>query len=227
MKHIQTFLLAVTIMITTYNKADAAYWCNDKPVKVNVIIDTGQVIYDHSKSEREIAQRFHSVNGKQKGLSYHVAGLTEAVFKIESSMEAEIQTRANNKNEMCIVMTALNVYMGYGNIYVYVDKKFPVGSCEYDSILRHENAHVNIFQSFLAYYANYLRETVEYAAKQVHPVVVSSKDEVQQTQQKMLQSIQPYIMNAIKVYGKARDEENMRLDSNKNYSYTSALCDNW
>ncbi|MCP4393769.1 MAG: hypothetical protein GY804_05820 [Alphaproteobacteria bacterium] len=216
-------------------KPSYAFECEHIPPEINVVIDTGKVVYDFSKSRKYISEIFNKDRGKS-GLSHHTAGLTAAIFKSQitgvvkltpASRSIKKRLSGGSKDNICVQLESVDIYLGYGDIVVYVDSQYQRGSCMFDAILRHENTHVNIYQTFLAHYSKYLKQTAEYLSKNQKPVWVSSKDEAKLVRNKMVEGILHGMQPSIQHYAKARDDENRNLDSNDNYAYTQSQCEAW
>lgn len=217
------FFLSFTIMLAFVSHNAKAFDCKGSEPTVNVNIDTGQVVYDFDRDRKYISNVFNKDNGKS-GLSHHTAGLTAAIFKSQITGSVKLISVGSRT---CVQLETVDIYLGYGDIIVYVDKDYPKGSCMFDAILRHENTHVNIHQTFLAHYSDYLKKMAEYHANKQESVWVRSMKEAKKVRNKMVQNIMDGLIPAIKVYTTARDNENQNLDTTDNYFYTQQQCEQW
>lgn len=217
------FFLSFTAMLAFVSNDAKAFNCKTENPTVNVNIDTGKVVYDFDRDREYIGNIFNKDKGKS-GLSHHTAGLTAAIFK--SQVTGSVKVTSIGK-KTCVQLDTVDVYLGYGDITVYVDKAYPKGSCMFDAILKHENTHVNIHQTFLAHYSNYLKEMVEYQANKQESAWVHSIKEAEQVRNQMVQNVMDGLIPAIRVYTTARDNENQNLDTTDNYLYTQQQCEQW
>lgn len=232
---ITTFTAILLSLTFAFITNASARECEHIVPKVNVKIDTGQVVYDFARDRKYISDIFNKDRGRS-GLSHHTAGLTAAIFKSQVTGTVKLTSKGRNlrhrfstskRKNICVQLEQVDVYMGYGDIVVYVDNNYQRGSCMFDAILRHENTHVNIYQTFLAHYADYLKKSVEYVAKKQAPVWVGSTKEAEQVRNRMVEGVLRGIQPAIQHYANARDDENQKLDSTENYAYTQEQCEAW
>jgi hypothetical protein len=191
-------------------------------VKVNVKNTPAKVIYktSHSRSDLErlqLRQGRHTTSGKWK-----ILGLTKTEFKYS------IKTTANFKKttggRFCAYPVSYDLNIGYADFLIYVDRKYPTGSCEYRAILKHENAHVTIYKSYLKRYLPYIKKQVRTAALGVRPVVVSTPNlGTKYIQEQVQRRIRPLILKL----NREADHSNARIDTPKSYRKVQLLCDNW
>ena len=222
------YLLITLIVISTFTlisfQAQANKRCPapNTSVKINVKNTLAKVIYKtgHSRSDLErlqLRQGRHTSRGKWK-----ILGLTKTEYKYS------IKTTANFKNtaggRFCAYPVSYDLYVGYADFLIYIDRKYPTGSCEYRAILKHENAHVAIYKSYLKRYLPYIKKQLRAAALGVHPVVVSTTNLGTKNMQEQVQRrIRPLILKL----NREADHSNARIDTPKSYREVQLLCDNW
>jgi len=191
-------------------------------VKVNVKNTPAKVIYKIGHSRRDLErlqlrQGRHTSRGKWK-----ILGLTKTEFKYS------IKTTANFKKttggRFCAYPVSYDMDIGYADFFIYIDRKYPTGSCEYRAILEHENAHVTIYKSYLKRYLPYIKKQVRAAAMEVRPVIVSTPNlGTKYIQEQVQRRIRPLILKL----NRDADYSNARIDTPKSYRKVQLLCDNW
>ena len=222
--YLPTALLVTGAFIFTSVQARTNKRCPapDTTVSIYVKNTPAKVIYKtgHSRSDLERLQRTrgrHASNGKWK-----ILGLTQTKFKYSIETSAKFKKTAGGR--YCAYPVSYNLNIGYADFLVYIDRKYRRGSCEYQAILKHENAHVTLYKSYLKRYLPYIKKQAQTAALGVRPVVVSTPDLGTKYIQKQVQRrIRPLILKL----NREADHSNARIDTPKSYRDVQFLCDNW
>jgi hypothetical protein len=194
----------------------------DTTVKIYVNNTPAKVIYKtgHSRSDLERLQRTrgrHSSSGKWK-----ILGLTQTDFKYSIKTSAKFKQTTGGR--FCAYPVSYDLNIGYADFHVYIDRKYRRGSCEYRAILKHENAHVTLYKSYLKRYLPYIKEQARAAALGVLPIVVSTPDlGTKYIQEQVQRRIRPLILKL----NREADHSNARIDTPKSYRDVQLLCDNW
>ena len=114
--------------------------------------------------------------------------------------------------------------MGYDKLKVYIARKYRPGSCNYRSILDHENRHVSVFRNTLVKYAPRVERRLKRFAASLGPVVATSADQAAKIlQQKLQRELKPLIREM----DREMDFRNAKLDSPQNYRREQARCSQW
>ena len=222
--YILTALVVTGIFIFTPVQALADGRCPapDTAVKINIKNTPARVIYKtgHSRSDLERLQRTrgrHASNANWK-----ILGLTLTDFKYSIKTSARLLQIAGG--HFCAYPVSYDLNIGYADFLVYIDRKFRRGSCEYRAILKHENAHVALYQGYLTRYLPSIKKQVRAAAFGVRPAVVSTPDlGAKYIQEQMQRRIRPLIQKL----NREADHSNARIDTPKSYRNVQLLCDNW
>ena len=191
-------------------------------VKVNVKNIPAKVIYktSHSRSDLErlqLRQGRHTNRGKWK-----ILGLTKTEFQYSIKITTNFKKIAGGR--FCAYPVSYDLNIGYADFLIFIDRKYPTGSCEYQAILNHENAHVTIYKSYLKRYLPYIKKQIQAAALGVRPVVVSTPNRgTKHIQEQVQRRIRPLILKL----NREADHSNARIDSPKSYRKVQLLCDNW
>lgn len=167
----------------------------------------------------------------------HPRGLTEASFSEKMDISFSLSQYGNS---ICVYPKAVKVYMGYPSLNVYLDNKYNKSSCEYDTVIGHENQHVEIYQMGLKKYAKTISKRMYDIINKVNPInkQVSSNRDLSSSEWKVYTSkfnkdISKLIENdrELQNYKDQMDDYikryNNALDTEGNYRKTQLRCKNW
>jgi len=194
--------------------------------EVSLTTNLGRIAYNNRKSRRQLG----ALQGHQGSYSptrtnnskWHAIGLTQTELKFR--MKISVNTLAVPGRGHCANVAAVEAELGYGTINVYVDKRYRKGSCQYLSVLEHENEHVAIFRDALAIYTPKVERRLSNAAAELKTITASTPDRAATRLQKQLQrKMKPLFkeMNAV------MDRKNASIDTAKNYRREQARCSSW
>ena len=114
--------------------------------------------------------------------------------------------------------------MGYDKLKVYIARKYRPGSCNYRSILDHENRHVSVFRDTLVKYAPRVERRLKRVATRLGPIIARSVDQTAKILQKKLQrELKPLFREM----DREMDFRNAKLDTPQNYQKEQARCSQW
>ncbi len=186
--------------------------------QVNIAKDLGRVVYDHSKSRSQFA----SVAGK--GFSKNTLGVTISKLQIDGTTETNISKVPGG---YLVYITDVNMQLFYGDIVVLIDKKYPVGSCEYNAIIAHENKHVGIARMVIDFYAPYVKKEIERIIKDIEPVVVRSNASTSSVNFRFSTEIQNRLKPMMALIQDQLEKGNAMQDTPEIYAQDTAGCSNW
>ena len=146
--------------------------------------------------------------------------LTEQQF----SMRVKVRAKRIGSNRFCGQLSGVDARLGYDKLKVYIARKYRPGSCNYRSILDHENRHVAVFRNTLVKYAPRVERRLKRFAASLGPVVATSADQAAKIfQQKLQRELKPLIRGM----DREIDFRNAKLDSPQNYRKEQARCSQW
>ncbi|MBF0250872.1 MAG: hypothetical protein HQL35_09625 [Alphaproteobacteria bacterium] len=96
-----------------------------------------------------------------------VLGLTQG--EVESSMNAHFQILAG-RGGTCLNVTRVRAVFGNQRLDVKLPREYAPGSCQYDTVLSHEMAHVRVNREGVRKYAAILERELREAATRISPV---------------------------------------------------------
>lgn len=190
-------------------------------VKVELKMHSAPVSYNH----RFNANQIRSLVRNRKpllGANWEQAGLTKA--KEEYSLRLSARAIDLGNGRYCVVLDKINLGLGYKEMKVYVNRKYLRGTCEYDSILRHENLHVRINHDAMDYHAPRIFQQLKQYANSIGPLYTASPEQTnkrlkQLLSQKMAQLHKPMVTERRRRHGE--------IDTRDNYRSEQARCTNW
>ena len=177
-----------------------------------------KLTYDYSKTRTELKR----MSDRHKHFSnIFVNGLTIAEF--QSSISGEFTILDLKNGFSCVWPNKVVGEMGYNEMQVLIAKDFPIGSCEYNETLSHENEHVkinyNTFNKYLILSQNKLNSYI----KSQFPMLVRSSN----PDESAISSINKQFYSIMKQMEMERNGLNNILDSPQNYSRIQKRCENW
>ncbi|TAK98794.1 MAG: hypothetical protein EPO08_18160 [Rhodospirillaceae bacterium] len=124
----------------------------------------------------------------------------------------------------CLYFSEIDADFGYGDMDVYVASEYPPGSCEYRTVLDHENQHVAINTQVLREMAPQVRAELERLLTEEQPVfVLDSKSATREKLTDLSQRMKPILA----AFQEVLAQRNGSIDTAQNYKTTSAVCRNW
>ena len=156
--------------------------------------------------------------------SPYTLGLTVAKLDVTAAAKPSLSTQYN---EICVGIKEIDIEMSYPDLTVYIDKKYPPSSCEYQTIKEHEDYHVNVAQQALSFFKPDVEKLVYDEAAKIVPQVVYSKDDIQPTVNKQVNIILSALQPLIQHINKKLSEKNAAIDTPEMYKATTAVCHNW
>jgi len=197
--------------------------CPEDGKRVEVFMQTsmGDLRYHNGLNAAQLSQMRGKI-GRRLGPLWQPSGLTVADENYHLQTDTKIYHLGHDR--YCAVLKSAQLFIGYRNIDVYISDKYRQGSCEYESILNHENIHVQIFRDSLYRYANSIETAIRKKAPRIGPVYLRSADAAAQKLQNLLDA---QIRPLFKRMSSTISRKNARIDTKANYRREQALCANW
>lgn len=204
--------------------AAAAVACAKAEALPRVSLKTliGRVTYDTRKSREQLARLQGRKGAQSRKRGWNPIGLT--LTELQFRMDISINTLSRKAKRHCATIVGVKAELGYDEITIYVAKRYHRGSCQYLSVLEHENEHLAIFRNTLARYGPKVERRLVQAASQLKPVAGRSPN---QAAAKIQKALQRQIEPLFKEMNKVMDRENDRIDTAENYHREQARCSKW
>lgn len=197
--------------------------CPEDGRRVDVLTQNsmGELRYHHGKSSQQLASIRGNV-GKRLGPLWIPSGLTVADENYHLKTGTKIYQLGRDR--YCAILERAELFIGYRNIDVYISNKYKPGSCEYESIMNHENIHVQIFRDTLYKHSQGIEKAVRKFSNQIGPVYLRSADAAANKLQTLLDA---KIRPLFKRMSDDISRQNARIDTKENYRREQAMCSNW
>lgn len=180
----------------------------------------GKLRYDFSHSERQlsaISQKQHLPHNSDM----YMSGLSLCDMDWSFSLSTMTKIIGDKK---CVIPTIVDVFVGYRNPVIYINKDLNKDSCTYKVAMRHEQQHQQINVALLEYYLPTIKAELEKAISilQAKPVEEGQKytDVADKINVEYAEAIRPIINR----YQITLQIEQSKLDERENYLKESKLC---
>ncbi len=153
-------------------------------------------------------------------------GLT--LFEYEISSQYEMTELGPNFNgPLRAWAKSIDVRFTVTRMEVYVSSKYPRGSCQYETVLAHENTHVaineRVFKKYKAMLIRALKMDRDLPTR-AHPLRASSEQDAEEILDRNLKGV----LNPLEARFQAEDRrENAKIDTPSSYARTQAKCRDW
>jgi hypothetical protein len=193
----------------------------ERKPQIEIVIDDGSVAYDFTRTRVQMREVPRELGMTAPNHGRDAEGLT--FQRLSLAVAAELRYRDIGDGKRCVYPDRIVATVTSAQ-RVFVDIRYPEGSCERKAVLDHEEEHVRINRAAAHSREGSLRRAVEtfLAAHPYH--LVPSGRAVQDAYLVPLQERLKPILNA------TRDEANAhhaKLDSPSSYAATRARCQHW
>lgn len=191
------------------------------PITLDFKTLTPAPVYNNRLTVQGIRNLFRDHTEAVLGLHSSALGITYA----ETTYSAEAHSSATTvRGGYCVYLSALDLKFGWRRMQVYVASEFEPGSCEYRTVLDHENQHVAVNNGALREFAPRFRAEVEKALRTQQPVFTQNAQAGMET---ALASVERDMSGLMSQFQEIMAGRNAPLDSASNYGATASLCTNW
>jgi len=214
---------AVVLCLASLTATAADFPCPaySAPIRVNFVTHAPPVTYNNEKNVTGIRDIFVGRGIAMAGPHIQALGVTftSPLFSIEGHTRIE-----SHNGGMCVYLVEVDVDFGFRSMDVYVASEYPPGTCEYRTILDHENQHVSLNNEALHQQAPQVRAELERLLADEQPMyVMDATTATHQILAALVQRMQP----VIGAFEQDLSQRNHSIDTAQNYKATSAVCANW
>ncbi len=193
-----------------------------QPVSINIQNPKGSVVYNTGVSRNDLVRIQKSRSRGVQNSNWKPLGLTLSSFLFQIATSVKLLPIADDK--LCAYPDTFDITVGYTGFKVYIDRRYGKGSCEYRTVLEHENGHVSLYRSNLARNLPDLRRAVHSAARRIGPVIVSSPNQAARYMQRQMErKLKPLVARL----RRGADLANARIDTAVSYKRVQGRCRNW
>ncbi len=188
--------------------------------RLNMTTSYGKLRYDYQYDRRSLTRL-----GQQYGLV--APGMTASglsLFGIDWSVTLNTAARIAADGSICILPTSVDVFIGFQDPTIYIDKDLNKESCRYRLALRHEHQHQQISVAALEYFIPRIREKIIRLLPEIMPKNVSSLSQTDATTVEMNEDLIRRITPLVDTFKATLLYEHKKLDNTENYRYESTVC---
>lgn len=192
------------------------------PARLDFVVLDPELIRSHQHSANDIMDVSQKRSGVVNiGRSGRTMGLTTYKPSFQMGGRPNVVTTAGG---VCVSLAEVKVSYGFEFHEVLVAKEFPVGSCEYQVVLDHEDTHVAFNRQTLKEYSDRVRGELEAMLAAAPPVKTTDANAaVQKTLGDIYAKVTPLLQEAQKV----QKERNATIDTKFSYGEAFKKCGDW
>jgi hypothetical protein len=153
----------------------------------------------------------------------HTQALGVTIVTPSFGLEAHTQYLSQDGG-YCVYLRGVDATFGFHDLDVYVASEYPPGSCEYRTILDHENQHVAINKNGLLRDAPLVRAALEQLVAEVRPVFSADPHAATQA---ITADLSRRMQASLDSFENDLAQRHAQIDTNSNYKATSEVCRDW
>lgn len=180
----------------------------------------GKLRYDNTKTNQQVTAIAGTYGISEKGL--FAAGL--ATINVNFEISINTLGKIYGENNICVIPTNINIYIGYSDPVIYISKNIPKNTCKYNVVLRHEQTHQQINKNALEYFLPLFQDAIKRIIPTVKPLSVSNTEEIDLATTELTQTYNRKITPLIEVFKNELLNEQGKLDNHENYQHEEELC---
>ncbi len=216
-------LAALRVVMASTAASAAAPAC--PPYRTPITLDFAMLapdpILNNSLNIAGIRNLFASRGQALGGPHQRALGVTyiQSVLSLKASSSA---TRASGG--YCVYLDTVGAEFGWRRMEVYVTSEYRPGSCEYRTVLDHENQHVAINRRTIKDYAPKARAALERILAEQKPIFARDPNGAVDD---ALRDLHQRMDSVLDQFQAAMAGANATIDTSANYDATAALCPGW
>ncbi len=190
--------------------------------RLNLTTSYGKLKYNLDYDRRALTRL-----GQQYGLiepGMFASGLS--LIGIDWSVTLNTVTRVAADDSICILPMSLDVFVGFQDPTVYIDRALNQESCSYQLVLRHEHQHQQVAIAALEYFLPRVRAEINARLGEVGPSNVASLSQTDAATARMNRKYIALIEPLVDKFKATLLHEQKKLDNRQNYEFESSICQN-
>jgi len=192
------------------------------PARASLDLRLGEVHYVHDRDTPGMRSIVSQLQGYVAGPWHLPLGLT--VADLAMRFETRFYYSEAPTVGHCAALAEAKVIVGYPEITVYISSDYAEGSCEYDTILAHENEHVAINRAVLQAHQGAFEEALRRVLRAKKAIYTLRKEEARSAYILELQrQLRPVAAEMVA----DRNLKNGAIDTRDNYLRLMSRCSNW
>lgn len=189
---------------------------------IDIRVDNPPVVYDFSQERSRLAQIASAYGTPDFGSDRVPYGLTVNQYDAPK-IDVDTETVAVPGGS-CSYLRGVHVVIGLKRLEILIDRAYPVGTCEHDAILAHEEQHVAVAREAMSRYQAAIGAALGAASL---PVAQFSAGGGGDPQAAFLGPLRRAIDPVAAAIQRRINDGNARLDTATSYSETFRRCANW
>ena len=188
--------------------------------RLNMTTSYGKLKYNYEYNQEALTRM-----GQAYGLiesNMVASGLS--IFGIDWSVQLNTNVRVSKDSSICIIPASLDVFIGFQEPTIYIDKELNKNSCQYKLVLRHEHQHQQISIAALEYFIPRIKNQIIQNMVKVAPQTVNSLSQVDKTTTEMNNKYIEIIRPMVENFKLTMLNAQKKLDNTENYQYESTIC---
>ena len=187
---------------------------------VTVRTNDGDLRLDHSITTAQLQDRAREAKVRSSTPG-RAMGLTAAFMTVETKARTSM-SRATNGG-LCAFFSHIDLTIQLKDLTVYIDQRYPKGTCQYNEILRHESKHVSIYRRYAQELGMRYRAAIPSIDEKISPMLLRRQDESNQLFQLLEAELQPLLKQS----QEGQRKENGAIDTPQSYREFNRLCPSW
>lgn len=195
----------------------------DKAPTITIRTSTDNINYDFSQSEKQLNKfTITTVSPYAANIITDVGGLMKG--GIETQQRMSFGTKTNEtKGQMCIWHDTIDILL-HIKPTIYIASEFPPNTCMHDSIMGHEQKHIQVDREIVNKYAALIGQAFQAEVTQYRvfgPVAVSNQEAALSQIKTRMQNLLKQYTNQMAAERKARQQQ---IDNLAEYERVSKSC---
>lgn len=188
--------------------------------QINFTTSYGKLVYDFSKTKSELTELGNRAGIFESGT--FAAGLALVNISYEYNLTTSRKVMWNN--DLCVIPTAIDIFIGYKNPIIYMASELQPGSCTYNLVLRHEQVHQQINTEALEFFIPRFRKQINEIVKEVAPVHLTAAEPQDKAAAILTAAYTAKLNELVAVLRTEILTEQHKLDNSGNYRMEGDVC---
>ncbi|OFW88119.1 MAG: hypothetical protein A3B66_05190 [Alphaproteobacteria bacterium RIFCSPHIGHO2_02_FULL_46_13] len=221
---LSTFVILTMAFCGLSRSAQADNWCNPtKAPTINIKTSTDQISYNFSLSEKQLNSfETSTVSPYASNIITDVGGLMKG--GIETQQRMSFQTMTNQRTQqVCFWHDTIEVML-HIKPTIFIASEFPQGTCMHNSIMGHEQKHIQVDREIVNKYAALIGQALQNDVSRYRvfgPFPASNQDAALEQVKTRMQNILRQYSNQMSAERKARQQQ---VDNLAEYERVNKSC---
>jgi hypothetical protein len=221
---LSTFVILTMLFCGFSRPAQADNWCTpNKAPTINIKTSTDQISYDFSRSEKQLNNfDISTVSPYGNNVITDVGGLMKGGIETQQRMSFETMTNQRTQ-QVCFWHDTIEVML-HIKPTIFIASEFPQGSCMHNSIMGHEQKHIQVDREIVNKYAALIGQAFQNDVSQYRvfgPFPTSNQDAALEQVKTRMQNILRQYTDQMSTERKSRQQQ---IDNLGEYERVNKSC---